>query len=337
MTVRRRFGLCAMLGLLLGGAALAAPAPRTGVRRLSPALDRLIAPGARIEKVAGGFIFVEGPLWHAGALYFSDLRGNTFNRLDPAGRVSRVLDRSGGLPRIPEGAYQGSNGVVVDRDGSLLLDQHGARRIVRLGPNGRATPFIERFEGKRINSPNDMTYHPDGSLWITDPPYGLLGQDKDPAKEVPFNGVYRYAGGKLSAVIRDLPRPNGIGFSPDGRTLYVSNSEPEMFVNAYPVLPGGRVGKPRRLITYPKVGGTMPVDVPDGLKVDAQGNIWTSGPGGIRIITPAGRVLGQIVLPEVAANIAWGGPGLRTAYIMGSTSIYRLPLRVAGLRAPFQR
>jgi gluconolactonase len=300
------------------------------VDRLDPALDQLIAPDAKIEKVASGFIFVEGPVWHKGELWFSDLRGNTLNRLTADGQVVKVLDQSGGLEKIPEGAYQGSNGAVTDKDGSLLLAQHGARRIVRLGADGKVTPAITGPEGKRFNSPNDMTWRPDGTLWISDPPYGLLGQDKDPAKEAPFNAIYRYANGKATPVITDLPRPNGIGFSPDGKVLYVSNSEPGMFVMRYDVAADGAVSGGRKLIEWQPEGGKMPVDVPDGLKVDTAGNIWASGPGGIRILTPEGKVLGQIKIPEVAANIAFGGPDMKTAYIMGSTSVYRMPVLVAG-------
>jgi gluconolactonase len=240
------------------------------------------------------------------------------------------MQKSGGLDSFPEGSFMGSNGAIVDQDGSVLLEQHGARRIVRLDDQFAATPVVEAFEGKKLNSPNDMTFHPDGSLWFTDPPYGLAGQDQDPAKEVAFNGVYRWADGKLTAPIRDLPRPNGIAFSPDGKVLYVSNSGPAMFVQRYDVGPGGRVSGGRRFAEFPQRGSSPPPDVPDGLKVDSAGNVWATGPGGIRIYHPDGRNIGQIRLPEVAANLTWGGPDLKTAYIMGSTSIYTLQTLVPG-------
>jgi gluconolactonase len=305
------------------------------VERLDPALDAIIPPGARFEKVAGGFGFVEGPIWVGGELRFSDLTGNKLYALGADGKTRMLLDKSGGLADPPAGAFQGSNGSVVGPDGAVLMEQHGARRIVRVADDMTLTPFLERYEGKRLNSPNDLVYAADGALWITDPPYGLLGQDKDPAKELPFNAVFRYADGKLTPMITDLPRPNGIGFSPDGKTLYISNCEPEMFVNAYDVGLDGKLSNPRRFISYP---GPNPIDVPDGLKVDSQGNVWTSGPGGIRIIAPDGKVLGQLKTSDRAqANLVWGGPDLKTAYIMGAGNVYRLQLAIPGEKPLYSR
>lgn len=223
-------------GGLVNGSAKAARAGQaavgTSIERLDPALDAVIPRDAVLEKVAGGFGFAEGPLWVNGELRFSDLTGNKLYAVRDGEEPRLLMDRSGGLENPPKGAFQGSNGAVVDKDGSVLMTQHGARRIVRLSDDLTVVPFLERANGKRFNSPNDMAFAPDGALWFTDPPYGLLGQDKDPAKEAPYNAVYRYKGGKVTAAITDLPRPNGIGFSPDGRTLYISNCEPEMFVNA---------------------------------------------------------------------------------------------------------
>lgn len=298
------------------------------ILRLDPALDAVIPPGAVVEKVAGGLGFVEGPVWTHNTLWFSDLTGNRLYVLGYDGAKRMILDKSGGKDDPPAGSYQGSNGAVVDKDGTVLLTQHGARRIVRVTDNMKVIPVLDRFQGKRFNSPNDLAFAPDGALWFTDPPYGLVGQDQDPAKEIPFNAVYRYANGQPKAVITDLPRPNGIGFSPDGKTLYVSNSEPEMYVNAYDVGPDGAVSNPRRFISYP---APNPVDVPDGLKVDGQGNVWTSGPGGIRIVSPNGKVLGQIKTSDSAqANLAWGGPGFRTVYILASANVYRIKLAIPG-------
>lgn len=303
------------------------------VERLDPALDTVIAPGTVIEKIATGFKFTEGPMWRDGRLWFSDLVGNKLVAVSPDGKVEVLMDKSGGLDNPPEGSFKGSNALVTAADGSVLMNQHGARRIVKLDDKLAITPFIDKFEGKRLNSPNDLVFASDGALWFTDPPYGLTGQDKDPEKEVTFNGVYRYADGKLTAAIRDIPRPNGIGFSPDGKTLYVANSEPEMYVRQYDVAADGSVSNGRPLIEYP---GPNPTDVPDGLKIDTAGNIWTSGPGGIRIITPAGKVIGQIKLPEVAANLAWADDG-KTAYLTGSTSIYRLNLATPGKMPMYTR
>ena len=302
----------------------------TSIVRLDPALDAIIAPGAVLEKIGGDFGFTEGPVWYKGEIRFSDLTGNKLYAIGADGQTRLVMDKSGGKDVIPEGSYQGSNGSAVDKDGTVLMTQHGARRIVRVKEDGSIEPFLERNgNGKRFNSPNDLIFRPDGSLWITDPPYGLLKQDKDPDKEAAYNAVYRYKDGKITAVITDMPRPNGIDFSPDGKTLYVSNSEPEMFVNVYDVSSDGKVSKGRRFITYP--GPVPAAGVPDGLKVDSAGNVWTSGPGGIRIISPEGKVLGQLKSPDPAqANLAWGGPDLKTAYIMAASSVYRLKLATPG-------
>jgi gluconolactonase len=242
------------------------------------------------------------------------------------------MDHSGGLESFPAGAFMGSNAMVTDKDGSVLMMQHGVRRIARLNDQLTPTTFIDKFEGKRLNSPNDLVFAPDSSLWFTDPPYGLPGQDKDPAKELKFNGVFRYANGKLTVPIRDLSRPNGLGFTADGKTLYVANSGPDMFVERYQVAADGTVSHGTKFIEYP---GTAP-DVPDGLKLDSADNLWTTGPGGIRVISPAGKVLGQIKLPEVAANLAWADGG-KTLYITGSTSIYRLKVMTSGKMPLYQK
>lgn len=309
---------------------LAASAPsgseqRMSIERLDPALDAVIAPGTKIEKVASGFKFTEGPMWHQGRMWFSDLVGNKMYAVSPDGKVELLIDNAGGLKNPPPG-YKGSNAMATAKDGSVLMCQHGLRRIARVDDQLHQSLFLDRWEGKRLNSPNDLVFASDGALWFTDPPYGLDKQAQDPAKEIPFNGVYRFKDGKLTAVVKDLTNPNGIGFSPDGKTLYVANSGPKMFVNRYPVAANGTLGAPTVLISYPDTPNS---EVPDGLKLDSAGNIWTSGPGGIRIITPQGKVLGQIKLPEVAANLAWAADG-QTLYITGSTSIYRLRAKVRG-------
>jgi len=306
----------------------------TRIERLDPALDAIIAPATTIERVATGFKFTEGPLWRQGRLWFSDLRDDKVFAVTPDGKVELLIEHAGGLNPFPPGSYLGSNALATDKDGSVLLVQQGGRKIVRLDAKFAPSVLLDRYQGKQLNSPNDVTFAPDGSLWFTDPPFGLPGMDKDPAKEVPFNGVYRYAGGKLQAVIKELTLPNGLAFSPNGKTLYVSNFGPERFVNAYDVGADGAVGKARVLIQYgpeeKRPGG------PDGLKVDSAGNIWTTGPGGIRIVTPGGKVLGQLVLPEVAANLAFAEQGA-VAYITASSSIYKVALRTRGNMPLYQR
>ncbi len=312
----------------------AADTTSTRIERMDPALDAIIAPGTTVARVATGFKFTEGPMWREGRLWFSDLRDNKVFAVDRSGKVELLIERAGGLDPFPPDSYLGSNAMVTDKDGSVLLVQQGGRKIVRLDAQRKPTPLLDRYQGKKLNSPNDLVFAPDGALWFTDPPFGLPGMDKDPAKELPFNAVYRYANGKLEAMIKDLALPNGLAFSPDGKILYVANFGPERFVNAYDVRTDGSVSNARVLIKYPaderRPGG------PDGLKVDSAGNVWTTGPGGIRIITPGGKVLGQLVLPEVAANLAFAEQG-KVAYITASSSIYKLALRTPGVMPLYQR
>ena len=229
---------------------LAAPAfAQTSIHRLDPALDKVIAPGTKIEKVASGFIFTEGPMWKSGKLWFSDVRGDKVRTYDPAtGKVTVILKDSGGMVNAPSSGNFGSNGMVTDKDGSILVTRMAIGTIERMDDHGGLKPFLSKYDGKRLNSPNDLVFARDGSLWITDPPFGLAKMDADPKKQLKFNAVFRYADGKLTPVITDLSTPNGIGFSPDGKTLYVSNSMPDMVVYAYDVGPGGKVSNRRASI-----------------------------------------------------------------------------------------
>jgi gluconolactonase len=306
----------------------------TRIVRMDPALDRIIAPNAQITRVATGFKFTEGPMWRSGRLWFSDLGDNKLYAVSPDGHVELLIDRAGGLQSVPPGSYLGSNAMVTDKDGTVLLIQQGGRKIVRVTQDLRLTPFLDSYQGKKLNSPNDLVFAPDGSLWFTDPPFGLAGQDRDPAKELPFNGVFRYSNGVLTPMITDLTLPNGIGFSPDGRTLYVSNFGPRMYVNAYDVGRDGKLSNRRTLIEY--ADHSAGKGGPDGLKVDTAGNVWTTGPGGVRIITPQGKVLGMINVGEVIANVGFGDGG-RVAYFTASTSIYRLNIATPGLMPLYER
>ncbi len=336
-----RIGVCVALAVALAplgchdsnnAAAPAAPQAATPpadmrVDRMDPALDALIAPDAKVEKVAGGFVFNEGPMWHEGRLWFSDLMGNKMYAVSPDGKVELLIDKAGGMDNAAPGFYRGSNAMATDKDGTVLMCQHSMRRIARVDDQLHVTNFVDKWNGKRFNSPNDLVFAPDGSLWFTDPPFGLDKKAADPAKEIPFSGVFRYANGKVTAVIKDLTNPNGIGFSPDGKFLYISNTGPHFFVNRYDVKADGTLGKPTTFISYPD---TPAPDPPDGLKLDTAGDLWSTGPGGIRIISPQGKVLGQIKLPEVAANLAWGGDDGKTLYIAASTGIYRVNALIKG-------
>jgi gluconolactonase len=331
-----KVALIPSLAILLAGCSQA-PAPVAeshgvgSIVRLDPAFDALVPKDAQIEKVAGGFQFTEGPLWRPdGRLWFSDVVGNVVRSVTPAGQVEVLIPESGGKTDAPAGSFIGSNGMIAGKDGEVLLCQHTNRRIVRVGKDLTMTPFLEKFEGKRFNSPNDLVYKSDGSLYFTDPPYGLLKQDDDPAKELKFNGVYRYAGDKLQVVVKDLTRPNGLAFSPDEKTFYVANSDEKHKVwMRYDVAADGSVSNGR---VFADVTAEKEDGLPDGMKVDAQGNIYASGPGGLWVFAPDGKHLGTIKPPETPANCNWGDDG-KTLYITARTGVYRIKLAVAGEKA----
>jgi gluconolactonase len=306
------------------------PASVGAILRLDSRLDSLISASAHIEKLAGGFQFTEGPLWFpAGYLWFSDVIGNIVRQWSPDGRVMDILPDGGGESNAPPGGFIGPNGMIADRDGAVLLCQHTNRQIVRMSRDRQVSTLIDRYEGKRLNSPNDLVYRSDGSLYFTDPPYGLPRQDDDPYKELPFNGVFRLADGRLRAIIEDLPRPNGLAFSPDEKILYVANSEKQKAWMRYDVQPDGSVRNGR---VFFDVTSSTENGLPDGMKLDAQGNLYCAGPGGVWIFSPDGDHLGTIKTPETPANCNWGDDG-KTLYITAETGLYRIKLMVAGQKA----
>ena len=330
-----------MTGEQAGARAVNEVVSAASVTRKSPALDAVLSPDVKIEKVATGFLFTEGPMWHNGALWFSDLMGNKMYSLSADGTLKLLLDHAGGRDSFPAGSYGGSNAMVTDRDGTVLMMQHAARRIVRVDSKLAVTPFLTAHDGKQFNSPNDLAFSPDGALYFTDPPFGFFNPatpnadlDKDSRRQIAFNGVYRYRDGKVTPVITDLPRPNGLAFSTDGKVLYVANTAGPAAYYRYDVKADGTLGPRQLFADLTKETGD---GVPDGLKVDSRGNLWASGPGGFRIYSSTGEVLGQIVLPEVAANLAWGGPDGRTAYFTASTGIYRLAMKIPGHLPPYYR
>ena len=267
------------------------PAPRRGASARSNGSirrsTRWSRPAAAIEKVAGGFKFTEGPLWRPdGTLWFSDVQGNVVRSVTPDGKVTVLIENAGGASNAPPDAFIGSNGMAEAPDGSVWMVQHGARQIVRVAPDRTLTPVVSTFEGKRFNSPNDLVFAKDGALYFTDPPYGLAKQDEDPAKEIAFNGVYRFANGRVQALVRDLNRPNGLAFSPDFKVLYVNNSDAaKNLVMRYDVAADGTLANGRVFADL-----TSKIDgLADGLKVDAKGNVYTTGPGGIWVLSPDGQ------------------------------------------------
>ena len=313
----------------------AAQAQTTGsIERLEPELDGLIAPGTSVEKAVGGFRFLEAPMWRrSGVLWLSDLVGNIVYEWKPGDKPVEVLNPGGYDGHdMPDGSYQGPNGMAPGPKNTVTLCQHGNRRIVSLDRNKKLTVLVDRFEGKRLNSPNDLAYAPDGSFYFTDPPYGLVKGDNDPAKELPFNGVYRYDKGKLQLLIQDIPTPNGIALSPDYKTLYVTDAKgPQRRWRRYDVGADGGVSNGRVFVdaSASKEPGTT-----DGLELDSAGNLYATGPGGIWVMTPQGKHLGTIKLPESPTSAAFGGRDGKTLYITARTSIYSVQVKIAGLKPP---
>ncbi len=318
------------------------------IQKLDPALDPLLDPGATLERFATGFDkWTEGPVWtRAQTLIFADIPANSILQWRPGGAAATVfLHPSGYDGSAPfTGPQPGSNGMTLDSKGRLTVAGHARRnvwRIEALDPGAQITVLADMFEGKPLNSPNDLVYKSDGDLYFTDPPYGLATQgDRDPEKKQAANGVYRIPGAgkqgpgkppandKVQLVIKDLPRPNGIAFSPDEKTLYVSNSDPKKWMS-YPVHPDGSVGDGKVLFSVTNERG---IGGPDGIKVDRQGNIWGSGPGGVWIFSPDGKHLGTIRVPESVSNVAWGDEDGKTLYITASASLYRIRVKVGGIK-----
>lgn len=295
--------------------------------RIDPAMDALVPANARIEKLSGGFAFTEGPVWHRrfGHLMFSDLRSNAIHIWDDAEGLSTFMQP------VFEGEIEtssvGSNGLNIDSQGRLILMEHGNRRVSRM-ENGNTVVLADNYQGKRLNSPNDSAYRSDGWLYFTDPPYGLAGLEDDPARELDFNGIYRLSpDGELELLESGQTRPNGIAFSPDERTLYVANSDAENKVwMAYVVRDDGTLGTGR---VFFDINDQNETGAADGLKVDVDGNLFATGPGGVWIFDANGKHLGTIKPDEVPANVAWGDDG-STLYMTARTGLYRIRLSTSG-------
>jgi gluconolactonase len=302
------------------------------IRKVSPGLDQIVPAGAKIEKLAGGFQFIEGPLWmREGYLLFSDIPANVIMKWTPGSQPSVFLKPSGfNGTGAPAGAFIGSNGLTLDKQGRVLICQHGNGQLVRRDPDGKLTVLAGKYEGKRLNSPNDVVVKSDGAIYFTDPPYGFPKEDADPAKQLKFNGVFRLAGGKLQLLYKDLSRPNGIAFSPDEKILYVGNSDAAKKIwMKFDVKPDGGIANGKLFYDVTSQTGD---GLPDGMKVDTKGNLYCTGPGGIWIFSADGKHLGNINPPETPANLAWGDADGKTLYITARTGLYRIKLNIAGVR-----
>lgn len=283
----------------------------------NPALADAVAADAPIERIAGGFRFTEGPVWRGDHLLFSDIPNSRIVRYRPLPEGPEITTF-----RTPSG---NSNGHTLDRAGWLVSCEHGTRRVTRTEADGSLSVLAERFEGKRLNSPNDVVVRSDGAIFFTDPPYGL-GPD-EAGKECACNGVYRLdPDGALTCLVEDFDRPNGLAFSPDERTLYVDDTR-RNHIRAFSVDAAGslRDGRVFAELRADERGGA------DGMKVDAAGRVWCTGPGGVWVFAPDGAYLGRIRPPEVPANVAFGDADWSTLYLTAQTSLYRLRLRAPGL------
>ena len=305
------------------------------VARLDPAIDEIVPRNAKIHKLAEGFKFTEGPVWvrDGGYLLFSDPNSNTIYKYQPEGQLSVFREKSGyeGAD-IAEYGQPGSNGLAVDPQGRFTINQHGNRRVVRLEPNGELTVLADRYEGKRLNSPNDLVYRSDGTLFFTDPPFGLPKLYDDPRKELPYSGVFAVYQGKLKLVSTDLKGPNGIAFSPDETYLYVGNwDEQKKVVMRYEVGINGSLSNGRVFFDMTSAKGE---DALDGIKVDQRGNLYVSGPGGLWILSPEGKHLGTVFAPMHPHNMAWGGEDGKTLYLTARSGLYRMRLNVPGAAVP---
>ena len=281
------------------------------VERLDNKINELISADAVIEVLADGFTWTEGPLWVPDGefLIFSDIPPNRIMKWSENDGLSLYLQPSGYTGTKERGGEPGSNGLLIDAQGKLVLCQHGDRRLARMtSPISNPTPdfetIIDNYEGKKLNSPNDAVFDSKGNLYFTDPPYGLEKNVDDPAKEIPFQGVYRYStDGRIALISDKMSRPNGIAFSPDEKTLYVANSDPKKAIwMAFSMNLDGTVASEKVLYD---ATGTEGKGLPDGLRVDRTGNIWATGPGGVHIFNPEGKLLGKIKTGQATSNCAF--------------------------------
>jgi len=318
----------ALLTALLAAAQTETAAGAGVIVRLDKRLDALVPHGAAIEKVADGFVFLEGPVWRSAdsRLFYSDLRGNAIYQWTPA---DGVRDHSkpffagdgAGLRGV------GPNGIALDSEGRLLACVYGSRSVIRIEKDGTRTTLADRYQGKRLNSPNDLVVAGDGTVYFTDPSFGLEGTDNSPLREQTVNGVYRIRpNGEVTLLTGEQERPNGLVLSPDERTLYVANSGGAVTGwYAYDLGPSGLSNKR----VFHDITGVEGEGGADGMKVDLAGNVYATGPGGVWVIAPDGTHLGTIRPPEALTNVGWGEDG-RTMYITGRTALYRIRLNARG-------
>jgi len=308
------------------------------VIRHDPAINKIVGPNPKVFKIAEGFKFTEGPVWTKDGLLFSDPNANTIYKYSTDGKLSVFKTPSGySGADIAEYRQPGSNGITLDPAGNIVFDQHGNRRVVRLEKDGTETVLADRFEGKRLNSPNDLVYRSDGTLFFTDPPFGRLKAETRPVGSVPFHprdlefaGVYSIHNGRLQLLTTEFTGPNGIALSPDEKHLYIGNwDDNKKTVYRYDLNADGTIANGKLFFDFTSIKGE---DAIDGVKVDVEGNVYVSAPGGLHIVSADGRHLGTIITPQHAHNMAWGDEDGKTLYLTARTGLYRIRLNIEGVR-----
>ncbi|HEV8329317.1 MAG TPA: SMP-30/gluconolactonase/LRE family protein [Nitrospiraceae bacterium] len=318
----------ALFSMLVQSATVWAEPVSVTITSLDPRFDQLVSRDAKLERIADEFTWVEGPVWHkqGGFLLFSDIPANAVYKWKAGEGTSVYLKASGYSATTPfAGKEPGSNGLTLDAQGRLILCRHGDRQIGRLESNGTIVPLADHYNRHKINSPNDLVFKSNGDLYFTDPPFGLPNAFDDPSK-APVQGVYRLSkDGTVTLLVHDIKAPNGIAFSPDENTLYVSDVDPKRAAwLAYDVKPDGTVTNGRVFFDATR-WRKDPFFGPDGFKVDRQGNIFGARPGGLSVIASDGTLLGTIETGQPTSNVAWGEDG-QTLFITGGSSVYRLRL-----------
>jgi gluconolactonase len=308
------------------------------IERKDPKFDELIPKDAKIEVLAGGLKWAEGPVWDkkANALLFTDIPNNRIMKWSQKDGLVEFLKPSGYTGQAAFTGYEpGANGLAFDSAGRLILCQHGDRRVARLGADGKSfETLVDKYMGKRLNSPNDLVFAKNGDLYFTDPPYGLPEQMKDPNKELDFQGVYRLSPkGELTLLTKEMTRPNGIALSPDEKTLYVANSDPDKAIwMAFPLGADGTISGPGKLIfdATADVKANPNKGLPDGLKVDQKGNIFATAVNGVYVFSPDFKLLGKIVTNDKTANCGWGDDGT-VLYMTTNDKLTRIKTTTKGL------
>lgn len=340
--MRKRIGLAAIAAAVFSigfvGESKAqvktASKPLGVIERKDPRFDALVPRDAKLMVVAEGFDWAEGPVWvpRLGCVLFSDVPRNIVYQFREGRGVEEYLAPSGYTGKVPRGGEPGSNGLILDPLKRLVLCQHGDRRVARYEEDTkRFITLVDRYKGKRLNSPNDGVYRSNGDLYFTDPSYGLVKGNADPGKELPFNGVYRLTyGGELTLLTDEMTFPNGIAFSPDEKTLYVANSDPKKAIwMAYDVQPDGSIKNGRVFFDATPWANEGKLGLPDGMKVDSKGNLFATGPGGVIVFAPDGTHLGTFNTGVATANCGWAEDG-HVLYVTADMYLCRIPLTTKG-------